>query len=287
MKFYGKDQFSEQNSQQGYNNGYNQNPQQQPNSYNQPQAQFTQPTESKKTEQKEEKTPVTKGDVIIVVGILLWIAATIIASIVLVSTTGNYGWGLVSLGQFVFFSGIILYIGDKDKHGPSIFPSWILTGFITLASGITLVITKPKFIYNLWDILPYLGVLIFLGLAIIGLHDYTLGEKHRKKRCKIPVQAEIIDHLRGTSSYRQGVYPLFRYTYNGKVYEERDYLHAPREAVPPKGSYITLYINENKPEKFHCDWNGRHSSLNIQRVRYVGLIIFWVLAFCIIPFITK
>ncbi|MEE1061021.1 MAG: hypothetical protein UH080_04235 [Ruminococcus sp.] len=276
----------QQNPQQQPTNGYHQAPPQQPNTYNRPQTQNAPTTESKKTEEKA-KTPLTKKDSVIATCALLWIAVTIIAAILLVSITGNIGWGILSLGQFVFFSGIILRISDNNKRGPSIYLGWILTGFITLVTGIMFVVKKPAFLNKLWDIVPYLIIAVFFGLTLLGLYGHTSGEKRKKERCKIPVQAEIIDHLRGTSYYTQGVFPLFRYTYNGVVYEESDNMHASKEKVPPKGSYITLYINENNPKEFHADWNGRNNTLCIETGRYVGLLVFWAVAFFSLPFILK
>lgn len=277
-------------NQQPPNNSYYQNPQQQPQNngyYQNLQQQPPRSTGEKQTKEKDKKTTLTKKDAIIVTCVLLWIVASIVASILFVSITGNFGWGVAIVGQLVFISGVVVRISDNDKHGPTIYPSWILTGLSMIIIGIVIIVTKPAFLDKLWKIAPYLLLIFFFGLTLIGLYDHTIGEKRRKKRCTVPVRAEIIEHLRGTSYRSEGVYPLFRYTYNDVVYEERDGIHAPRHIIPPVGHQLTLYINENNPKDFYADWNGRNRTLRMETMLYLGLLAFLVSSFFVLPFVTQ
>ena len=72
------------------------------------------------------------------------------------------------------------------------------------------------------------------------------------EKCTVEVEAVVVQNVLSSKSSSNGtsVYPVFRYEYNGKVYQQRSRIGR-KPAKYSEGEQVTLHIDPDNPSRFY------------------------------------
>lgn len=100
-------------------------------------------------------------------------------------------------------------------------------------------------------------VFMFVGILLLGIMIAVVTSLNRKyERCTASADGTVIDNILETHTDDDGTsrsyYPVFRYEYNGRTYEQK----SSNGRYPAKyqiGDTVTVHLNPNKPTEFYVD----------------------------------
>ena len=109
------------------------------------------------------------------------------------------------------------------------------------------------------SMVPYLILGIFFITGIVLLVGTLIGNKNKKARCTVPVNAVVVDliYVRAKTGGHRSYAPLYEYNFNGVIYREREKI-ATNVGLPQVGSQMTIYVNEKDPTDFYSVWKSKN-----------------------------
>ena len=189
---------------------------------------------------------------------LIWFVGSMIACAIF-GGTGQTGLGLVMIGQVFLVMGIVVCSKIKKEKGKPIgmeFLLWLfpIVGAGTIIGGMINAFGDSLFIERFnKNVVPVAFCLIFVLVGLGVLIFPMVKRKKDRERCTVRIDADIIN-VKSTitvnnKNRRRRVYaPVYRYYYQGKVYENSSTLYTGYKiTVNTKGE---IYINPSDANDF-------------------------------------
>ncbi len=216
------------------------------------------------------------GDYIVGSVFLIWFLGSMGAFVLTARTTP---WlSLAVFGQIFTVVGILALVsGLKEGDYKPIMLLFIFVGLVTITGGIIMQYGEEALQERFMGYIPYIGMSIFFVTGILALVTAYVRNR-REQKCTQLVKATCIEikrrksntvdkHDLGKPMYYLSC-PVFRYFYNGRMYERSNNTFTRYCNVELRQTY-DLYINPDKPEHFREE--GETARLNGMEVT-VGIM---------------
>ncbi len=176
---------------------------------------------------------------------IIWAIASI-GAVAVFTGSSQTTFAIMTFGQLFIVFGIILLVNKK------------ISGAISLLAGMSAVVFPAivewggLFNSNIaQDNIFSLSISSFVTLlGLIMMLAPGISEDWNKRKCKVEVEAEIVDYKETTLADDQTLAfaPVYQYEYEGKLYLRESKKYSSRD-IPKVGDKISLMINPKNPQE--------------------------------------